>query len=317
MNFKNIFDQLNILANCKKYGLSPWQCPQFLFLAMGLIIISSSLIVWGIGNRYFEDPIMVALIVLLSAVVLFIITFTIINSFERLAEANRMKTEFINIVSHQLRSPLTSLSWAVELLMSGKLGKIEEKQIEYFKIMKENSNRMKELVSDLLTVSRIEKINFSIKKEEIYLESIIEELILKFNSFAKASNVEIEFKKVADLPKVFTDPSQIRQAIENLLDNAIRYIKDKGKVIISLEKKEKILYFKIKDSGVGIPKEEQKYIFQKFFRSENILRYQTQGSGLSLYIAKLIVEKLGGEIGFKSREGVGSTFWFTLPIYKK
>ena len=103
---------------------------------------------------------MVALIVLLIAVVLFIITFTIINSFERLAEANRMKTEFINIVSHQLRSPLTSLSWAVELLMSGKLGKIEEKQIEYFKIMKENSNRMKELVSDLLMVSRIEKVRF-------------------------------------------------------------------------------------------------------------------------------------------------------------
>jgi len=317
MNFKNIFAQFNILANCRKYNLSPWQCPQFLFLMMGLIIIGSSLLAFALGNRYFEDPAMVALMVILITAILFIISFTITNSFERLAEASRMKTEFINIVSHQLRAPLTSLSWSIELLISGKLGRIEGKQIEYFKIIKENSNRMKELISDLLTVSRIETVNFSIKKEDVSLENIIEELILKSDSFAKASNVEIEFKKKADLPKIFTDPSCVRQAIESLLDNAIRYIKDKGKVVMSLEKKGKSLYFEIKDNGVGIPKEEQKYIFQKFFRSENILRYQTQGSGLSLYIAKSIIEKIGGKIDFKSQEGIGSTFWFILPISKK
>jgi two-component system phosphate regulon sensor histidine kinase PhoR len=316
MKLKNIIAQFNILANCKKYGLSPWQCPQFLFLIMGLIIIGSSLMAFALGNRYLEDPVMVVLMVLLITAILFIIAFTITNSFERLVEVSRMKTEFINIVSHQLRAPLTSLSWAIELLISGKLGRIEEKQIEYFKIIKETSNKMKELISDLLTVSRIEMVNFPIKKEEVSLENIIEELISKFNSFARASNVEIEFKKVKDLPKVFTDPSNIKQAIEGLLDNAVRYIKDKGKVIISLDKKGKSLYFEIKDNGVGIPKEEQRYIFQKFFRSENVLKYQTQGSGLSLFIAKSIIEKIGGKIGFKSQEGVGSTFWFTLPINK-
>jgi len=197
--------------------------------------------------------------------------------------------------------------------MSGRLGKIEEKQTEYFRILKENSGRMQELVSDLLTVSRIETATLPLKKKEIFLPDLINKLISEFEPFAKASNVEIEFKSQKDLPKVFADPNQIRLVVENLLDNAIRYIKDKGKAEIRLEKKGKNLYFEIKDNGVGIPKEDQKYIFQKFFRSENILRYQTQGSGLGLYITKAIVERSGGKIGFKSQEGVGSTFWFTLP----
>jgi len=327
MNFKGILSQLNIVAQCRKYGLSLWQCPQFLFLVMGLVITISTLTAYAIGTRYIEDPRMVALIVLLATAILFIIAVIITNSFERLAEANRMKSEFVSIVSHQLRSPLSNLKWAIELLMSGKLGKIEEKQTEYFKILKENSDRMGELIKDLLIVSRIETAKLPIKKMEFSLEDLVKELIKEFTPFAKASNVEIKFLSEENLPKIFADPSQIRLVIENLLDNAIRYIKGRGVVEIKIESQarqkfltknlggqEKNIYFKIRDNGVGIPKEEQKYIFQKFFRSGNILRYQTQGSGLGLYISKAIIEKSGGKIGFKSQEGIGSTFWFTLSI---
>lgn len=314
MKPKTIFEKLNIRAQCKKYGLSLWQCPQFLFLIMGIIIIISSLVTWAIGTRYIDNPETVALIVLLITAILFIISFTIIRSFERLAEANRMKSEFINIVSHQLRSPLSNLRWAIELLMSGRLGKIEEKQTEYFRILKENSARMGELVSDLLIVSRIETATLPLIKQEFSLEDLTKKLISEFEPFARASNVEIDFDIEPNLPKVFNDPSQIRQVIENLLDNAVRYIKDKGRAEIKLKKKNKDVCFEIKDDGVGIPKEDQKYIFQKFFRSKNILKYQTKGTGLGLYIAKSIIERSGGKIGFKSQEGVGSTFWFTLPI---
>jgi len=314
MNFKGIWAQLNIVAQCRKYGLSVWQCPQFLFLIMGLVITISTLTAYAIGTRYIEEPRMVALIVLLTTAILFIIAVIITDSFERLAEANRMKSEFVSIVSHQLRSPLSNLRWALELLMSGKIGKIEEKQLEYFTILKENSNRMKELIEDLLIVSRIETAKLLIKKMEFSLEDLVKELIKELTPFALASNVEIKFLNKEDLPKVFADPSQIRLVIENLLDNAIRYIKGIGVVEIKIESQEKNIYFEIRDNGVGIPKEEQKYIFQKFFRSENVLKYQTQGSGLGLYISKAIIEKLGGEIGFKSQGGIGSTFWFTLPL---
>ena len=314
MNSKEIFSQLNIFAQCKKYGLPLWQCPHFLFLIMGLIIIGSTLAVYLIGSRYVQDPQVIALIVLLVTAILFIIAFIVTRSFERLAEANRMKSEFISVVSHQLRSPLSNLRWIIELLNSGKVDSVSEKQLEYFKVLKENSDRMRELISDLLIISRIETAKFPLKKKEFSLVELIKELIKGLEPFAKASNVEVKFEPKAGLPKIFADPSQIQLVIENLLDNAIRYIKEKGKVEIKLKRKDGNLYFEIGDTGVGIPKEDQKYIFQKFFRSENILRYQTQGSGLGLYISKAIVERSGGKIGFKSEERKGSTFWFTLPI---
>lgn len=314
MAYRGIFSQFNIFTQCKKYRLPLWQCPQFLFLIMGIIIVSSSLITYVIGNRYIEDPGIVALMILGITIILFIVAFTITRSFERLAEANRMKSEFVSIVSHQLRSPLSNLRWVIELLMSGKIDSITEKQTEYFKILKENSSRMAELVQNLLIVSRIETATLPPKKIEFCFEDLIKELIKEFGFFAKASNAEIFFELQDNLPKIFTDSSQVKLVIENLLDNAIRYVKEKGKVSIKLKKQNDNIYFEIEDDGVGIPKEDQKYIFQKFFRSENIMKYQTQGSGLGLYISKAIIEKLGGKIGFKSQEGIGSTFWFTLPI---
>ncbi len=314
MNFKKLLSQLNIFSQCRQYGISVWQCPQFLFLVMGLIIISTMILAYQIGTRYIEDPEIVALLVMGITVVLFIISFSITRSFEVLAESSRMKSEFISVVSHQLRSPLSNLRWVIELLMSGKINPVSEKQLEYFKILKENSARMGGLVSDLLIVSRIETAKIPLKKKEFSLEDLTKELTKELKLFAEASNVEVVFAPQAGLPNVFADPSQLRLVIENLLDNAIRYVKDKGRVEIKLAKKNKNICLEIKDDGVGIPEEDQKYIFQKFFRSKNVLRYQTEGSGLGLYIAKSIIEESGGKIGFKSEENKGSTFWFTLPI---
>jgi signal transduction histidine kinase len=314
MRVKNFLNQFNILAQCRKYGLSFWQCPQILFLVMGIIIICSTLAAYIIGSHYIDDPRVMALVILSLATILFIIATVITRNFEKLAEVARMKSEFVSVVSHQLRSPLSNLKWAIELLMSGRAGLVSEKQLEFFKILKENNDRMEELISDLLTVSRVEQRTLPLKKGKFFLENLIKEVISEFKPFTTASNVKVKFEAPKRLPQVFADFSQIKLVVENLLDNAIRYIKEKGKVVIRISKKNKHLYFEIKDNGVGVPKEDQKYIFQKFFRSENILKYQTQGSGLGLYITKSIMERSGGKIGFKSTEGKGSTFWFTLPI---
>lgn len=314
MNIKKSCDQLNIFKQCRRYDLSLWQCPQFLFLIMGLLIIFSIIIVYAIGTRYIEDPLLVAFIVLLISFILLVIAAIITQSFERLVEASRLKSEFISIVSHQIRSPLSNLKWVIEFLMSGRISPVSEKQKEYFRILKENSQRMTELVSDLLIVARIEQGKLPLKKEKISLRDLVVKAIKEAEIFAKASNVKISFYSENNLPQLTADFSQIKLAIENLLDNAIRYIRGGGKIEIELKRKNQYLYLEIKDNGVGIPKNDQKYIFQKFFRSANKEKQQTSGSGLGLYIAKSIIEKSGGKIDFKSQEDVGSTFWLALPI---
>lgn len=132
MDFKNIFSQLNVFGQCRKYRISLWQCPQFLFLIMGIVIIISIFVVYAVATRYIAELEIVVLIVLFLTMILLTIAVIITQSFERLAEASKMKSEFISIVSHQLRSPLTNLSWAIEFLLSGQLGKIETNQLEYF-----------------------------------------------------------------------------------------------------------------------------------------------------------------------------------------
>lgn len=313
MIVKKTLSQFNIFTGCKEYGIPLWQCPQFLFFIMGLIIILSSILVYAIGSQYVEEPQQVALLVLVLSLVLLVISFTITHSFEKLAEASRIKSEFINIVSHQLRAPLSNLKWALDFLMSGRLGKVEESQVEYFRILRENGTRMRELIGNLLTVSKIEMGVFPLKKTEFSLADLTKEVVEEFEPLSQASNVQIRFSAEENLPKVFADVSHIKVAVENLLENAIRYIKGWGVVEIKIEARPKTLYLEIKDTGVGIPQKDQKHIFQKFFRSQNILRQQTQGSGLGLYITKYIIEKSEGKIGFKSKEGEGSTFWFTLP----
>ena len=321
MNWRELRDELNIVKQAKKYRIPLWQHPQFLFLVMGIIIILSTILSYILGRRYIEDPHIAALFIIVLTLVLLVLAFIITRSFERLAEASRLKSEFVSIVSHQLRAPLSNMKWIADLLVSGKGN---ANQGEYFLMLKENSSRMQELVNDLLTVSRIEEGKLMAKREKFSFEDLLKEVALNFKPMLQATNITIHLELPKKISKVFADPLQIRQVLSNLLDNAINYtgktrgavLKDgtkKRAIIMRLKDKGRNLRFEIEDTGVGIPKEDQKYIFQKFFRSGNILRHETQGSGLGLYIAKAIVTKSGGEIGFHSIEHKGSTFWFTIP----
>ena len=312
--FEKIGVQLNIVSQCKRYGLSLWQCPQFLFVVMGVFIILASVVSYLIGARYIFSPETVIFIVLIVASTLFIIAFVITRSFERLAEASRMKSEFINIVSHQLRSPLTNIKWTFEIMASEEFKVPAEKQEDYFVNVKENIARMVELIDDLLIVSKIEQGSFSVAKTEVSLKDLIGGLVERYKVFAEASRIKLNFYSEKNVPKILADPSLLKIVTENLIDNAIRYTKGGGAVEIKLIKEKDQVLFAIKDSGVGIPEKEQKYIFQKFFRAENISKERTRGSGLGLYVCKSILNKMKGQIWFKSQLGEGTTFYFKIPI---
>jgi len=305
--------QLKFWEQCRKYGLSIWQCPNFLFILMGAITIGGMVGTYFVASFYAE-PFWVTASVIIVALFIFIIGWIVVDSFEKLASASRLKTEFVSIVSHQLRTPLSSIKWSLEILLSGRLGEIKGKQLEQLSILREGNDRMIKLVNDLLNVTRIEQGRTVLKKEEFKMGDLIKELVREVSSYAAANNVVIEVKNHAPEIKILADRQYISIVLSNLIDNAIRYIEGSGKVVILLNKKGPRVYLEVKDNGVGIPAGERNNIFHKFFRSSNVLRHRTEGSGLGLYLARAFVEMHGGKIGFSSKEGEGSTFFFTLPL---
>jgi len=311
---KRILRQFDIVGQCKKNGLSLWQCPQFLFLIMGVGIFITILLSFLIGAEFIDDPETVALIVIIITVILLTIAFVITRSFEKLAEASRLKSEFVDIVSHQLRSPLTNIKWTFEVLSAKDFDISEDKKEEYYINVKENIVRMVELVDDLLIVSKIEEGAFSIHKSEIYLEKTIRDLIDRYKVFAEASDIDLVFSPDDNIEVIMADASMLKLLIENLIDNAIRYTKGGGKIEVKYEKRPKEILFSVEDEGVGIPEKDKKFIFHKFFRAENALRTRTKGSGLGLYVCRSIALKSGGRIWFSSIENKGTTFYFTIPL---
>ncbi len=325
MAIREIVAEFNIVAQARKYGIPWWQHPQFLFFVLGSVIAFSSILSYALGRQYIDDPHVIALLIIVFTGISLAVAFLITKSFERLAQAARIKSEFVSIVSHQLRSPLSNLVWGLEFLMSGRAGKIEGAQLEYFQILKENSSRMQELVNDLLVVSRIDEGNLPWEQKEFSFEGLLNTILKEYEPYMKASNIQFQMQGQQNLPKIMGDSSQLHHVISNLLENAVRYSwkehansvpakERESRIQIRYQKKGKNLFCEIIDNGVGIPKEDQRYIFSKFFRSSNVLRHETQGSGLGLYIAKSIIERGKGSIGFRSKEHVGSTFWFILPF---
>jgi len=313
---ESIIQHINPIYPCRKYGVSLWQCPQFLFLVMGVIIIGAIVAAWFVANAKISDPAIVTLIVLIVGATSLIISFIITSSFERLAEVSLMKTEFIGIVSHQLRAPLTNLRFSLDLLLSENAEQVKIDPKEYFVILQENTKRMGVLIDNLLTISKLESGKLPLDKKLVSLGEAVNNLVNKTRPFAAASRISIVTNFQPDLGKVSVDPFWLDQIITNLLDNAVRYSKGGGQVDINIQRKGKKILLAIKDQGVGIPKEEQKFIFEKFFRSANALKQQTDGSGLGLYIVKKFIELLGGKIWFNSMVDKGTTFYFTLPEVK-
>jgi len=285
-------------------------------MMMGSVIIFAMLGTFVLAKRYIEEPEVVALFVIIITVILLFIDYAILSGVRQISEANILKSEFVNLVSHQLRAPLSSLRWSLSLLLKERIGKFEPKQIEFLQIIQDSSTRMIKLVNDLLDVSRIEAGALQVRKVPFSLTEISQKIINDLSGLARAYNIEVVFENQIEHPSVIGDPDRVAMVIQNLLDNAIKYTRSAGQVAIAINQDDSYLKWQIKDQGVGIPEAQQRYVFQKFFRSENIMRYQTVGSGLGLYLAKSIIEHLNGEIGFSSKESEGSTFWFTLPIKK-
>jgi signal transduction histidine kinase len=223
-------------------------------------------------------------------------------------------TDPVSIVAHQLKSPLAVIKEYLQALLSGECGKINPRQKEYLSDALENVKRMKQNIDDLLLVKIAEEGKFKIFLKPISLTEITEEVIKNFSYWAKANNCQIFFKKERKLPPVLGDSRAVRMVIENLVSNAIKYKKGRGRVEISIFQKGKNLIFSCQDNGVGIPKKDFKKVFTKFYRSPEAMELDPSGSGLGLYVNKIIIESSGGKIWFFKNKISGMTFSFSLPI---
>ncbi len=226
----------------------------------------------------------------------------------------RMKTEFVSIAAHQLRTPLSAIKWTLKMLLEGDLGEITPEQREFVEKTYESNERMIRLINDLLNVTRIEEGRYLYKPVPYDIIKLIQSVIDTYKDEFPKRKLIFEFKKPKEkLPEVMVDVEKMSLAFQNLLDNAIKYTPEGGKVTVAVEYDKKEIVVSVKDSGVGIPKNQQERVFSKFFRAANVLKRETEGSGLGLFITKNIIEAHEGKIWFESEEGKGTTFYFSLP----
>jgi len=315
MKFK-IINDLNLKAQAEGLGVKIWQTPSFLFLVMGVIIVVAMTGVYKI-SRIYDNPQALVMAEAVVVIIIFIIGNSIIREIEEMAKLNKAKSEFISIASHQLRTPLSAIRWQIEIFLKKYGRDFSGPQRESIQGIERLSGRMNRLVNDLLNATRIDQKRLYLKKEDVDLAAVVREILEEIQPLAKAKKTEIIFESGENLPAVQADRERLSLAVENLLSNAVKYTAEQGKIEVNLKKDGSEIIFSVHDNGVGIPEKQQERIFEKFFRSDNVLKYQTEGTGLGLYIAKNIIEQTGGRIWFESRENSGTTFAFSIPINKQ
>jgi signal transduction histidine kinase len=241
---------------------------------------------------------------------------------QELRKIDSMKSEFVSVASHELRTPLAAIKNAVQLMLSGKTGEINEHQKKFLSMAERNINRLTNILNDLLNLSRIESGKIELKFENIALKEIIELSASSLRPHADVKSIQIEVEIPESLPAIYGDQEKIEQILTNLIGNAIKFTPDGGKILISTkpfshDKKDgygNTVAISVKDTGIGIPAEHLNAIFEKFHQVEGSLQRSVSGTGLGLAITRGLVEAHQGKILVESEVGKGSTFTFTLPV---
>ena len=234
--------------------------------------------------------------------------------YDKIKELDRLKTEFLSNVSHELRTPLMSIQGAVELLLdiSGKKSNKTDNS-NLLEIIQRNSERMSDLIKDLLDFSKIEKGSFEIIKKKISIGNVIKEVVKEMTPIVEKKGLSFKHRIQREIPEILADPDRIKQVLINLIDNAIKFTPSGGEITVGTKVHDKFIEIFVQDTGIGIAPNQHEKIFEKFYQVDGSTTRQYSGVGLGLAIAKSIVELHGGDIWVESQLGKGSKFIFTLP----
>ncbi|MGE0103779.1 MAG: sensor histidine kinase [Blastocatellales bacterium] len=239
---------------------------------------------------------------------------------EALAEANaqlqeldRMKDAFLSMVTHELRTPLTVISGVAEMLETGIYGQLTEAQSDGIRQIASQAARLRQLVNDLLDLSKIEAGMLKLRRDYHDPRTLVETVIGQYISYAAQSGVILRSTVPEGLPEVWCDHQRIEQVLVNLVSNAVKFTPNGGQVTFSAEAADRMVRLCVSDTGKGIPEDALPRIFNRFFQVQTSTESGTKGTGLGLAIVRHIVELHGGEVTVESRVGQGSRFCFTLP----
>lgn len=228
-------------------------------------------------------------------------------------QVDKAKTEFLSITSHELRSPMTPMKAQLQMVLGDYFGKLNKEQRESLDIVLRNTERLDKIIMDFLEISRIEAARLKFNFVRADLSKTIDSVVDEMKNFMPEKKIKIE-TKIDKLPIIEVDPDRISQVLRNLVNNAIKFTPENGKVEISAKPQEKMILFSVRDNGVGIAEKDKRRLFEPFYQADNMYQHKTGGTGLGLAISKGIVESQNGKIWFNSQVGKGSIFYFTIPL---
>lgn len=228
---------------------------------------------------------------------------------------SELKDEFVFIISHELKLPITAVKGYIDTIFSQYSSSLNPEAKELLQLTEVNSTRLNKLLDDLMDISKIEQGSLRVKLSDVSLQPLISEVFS--NLFIDARKKKISLTQEGDLETgVKADPDRLKEVLTNLVGNAIKYTPEGSRVVVKVQKESGFAMVSVIDNGVGISAEDQKHLFEKFYRVENEQTRTVKGSGLGLFITKQLVEKMGGQIAVSTKAGAGSTFYFTLPRYR-
>lgn len=229
-------------------------------------------------------------------------------------QADRAKSDFVSMVSHELRTPMTAVKAYVDLLLMGTPGPLNDQQRKFLKVVKSNSERLIDLVSDLLDISRIEAGKVKLERQPVDMNELIEQVVMTIMPNVEEKGQTIRALVPAGLPKAYGDPARLTQILTNLVGNAYKYTPEGGEITVYAYVRHGMMHVAVQDTGIGISPENQRKVFERFYRVDDPGVRETTGTGLGLSIAALLVQMHGGQIWVESEVGEGSIFYFTVPL---